>query len=193
MPPIPIEKDGKTMRRMAKSYAGFGVWLPALALLLAGCATGISDQARSQVDYAGDFGRVQRQPEAFRGKMVLFGGRVLSTQAAGGGTEIEVLQLPLNQADRPREDGVSQGRFLVVAGEFMDPAVYQPSLLVTVVGEIVGQETRNVGNYPYVYPQIRPIEVKTWEPGGWPRTGLSIGVGGGSGGTGVGVGVGTWF
>jgi outer membrane lipoprotein len=178
---------------MAKSSNGPCGWIMFLAVLLAGCASGLSEQARSQVTYAGDYGRLQRQPEAYRGKVVLFGGRVLNTQAVAGGTEIEVLQLPLNSSDQPRDDGTSQGRFLVVATEFMDPAVYQASVLVTVVGEVIGQETRAVGSYPYTYPKLRPIEVKTWEPGQAPRTGFSFGVGGGGGRTGVGVGVGTWF
>lgn len=172
---------------------GSGWLLMALAVLLTGCASGLSEQARSQVTYAGEYERLQRQPDAYRGKVVLFGGRILNTQAAAGGTEIEVLQLPLNNSDQPRADGTSQGRFLVVAAEFLDPAVYQASALVTVVGEVIGQETRAVGSYPYTYPKIRPIEVKTWEPGQEPRTGFSFGVGGGGGRTGVGVGVGTWF
>ncbi len=46
--------------------------------------------------------------------------------------------------------------------EFLDPAVYAPGRRITVVGEVVGEEERKIGEVPYRYPVIKVERIRLW-------------------------------
>ena len=48
-----------------------------LLLLLLGCASGISQQSRSQVTYDGSFSDLQKTPREYVGEVVLLGGKII--------------------------------------------------------------------------------------------------------------------
>lgn len=150
-----------------------------LALILAGCASGISRQARSQITYTGPFNSVQRQPENYINETVMWGGRVIEILAGSEFTDIVVLQLELNNQGYPIESDRSRGRFLARSDKFMDPAIYPAGTFVTVVGRVEGSETRLIGEMSYLYPVINVIEIKKWNPGEdrSPRFHFGIGIG----------------
>src|SRR5512136_1879417 len=100
----------------------------------AACASAISQQARSQVTYSGNFAVLQERPGAHLGQVVMFGGKILETKASPTSSEITVLQLPLGTSDRPQDGDRSEGRFLLRSVQFLDPAVYRTGLLLTAVG-----------------------------------------------------------
>ncbi|HVO85179.1 MAG TPA: Slp family lipoprotein [Syntrophobacteria bacterium] len=169
--------------------------LLAITLLLStACATGISQQARAQVTYSGNFSVLQERPSAHLGEVVIFGGKILETKASPTFSEITVLQLPLGSSDRPQDGDRSEGRFLLRSVQFLDPAVYRTGLLLTAVGKITGSELRPIGGLDYAYPVVDAIEIKLWPerspiyPG--IQLGVGVGSGGSSGGGAVGVGVG---
>ena len=153
------------------------ILITGLALILTGCATGISRQARSQVTYFGPFNSVQLQPEPHRGETVMWGGRVIGLINKEGSTELLVLQLELTDQDFPIDNDKSQGRFIILSSGFMDPAIYPEGTLITVVGKVEGTETRPIGEMAYVYPVINVIEIKKWTPGENPSPRVHIGVG----------------
>jgi outer membrane lipoprotein len=159
-------------------------------LLSAACATGISQQARSQVTYSGSFSVLQERPGAHLGQVVMLGGKILETKASPTSSEITVLQLPVGTSDRPQDGDRSEGRFLLRSGQFLDPAVYRNGLLLTAVGRISGNEVRPIGGLDYAYPTVEAIEIKLWPERSPVYPGVQFGVGVGSGGGGVGVGVG---
>jgi outer membrane lipoprotein len=148
-----------------------------LALTLAGCAGGISRQARSQVTYYGPFNSVQQQPESHKGETVMWGGRIIETLNRDNSTELLVLQLQLTDQEFPVDNDKSQGRFIIHSPQFMDPSIYPEGTLITVVGRIEGSETRPIGEMPYVYPIINMIEIKKWAPGENPSPRVHFGVG----------------
>jgi outer membrane lipoprotein len=137
-------------------YAGL------LLLLLAGCAAGLSPAAKALVTCTDPFSALQAEPERYAGEMVLLGGRILEVAPSPGATELIVLELPLDWQDRPKAQAASQGRFLVQAAEFLDPALYKPGALLTVVGTLSGSETRAIGGFDYRYPRLLPTETKLW-------------------------------
>jgi outer membrane lipoprotein len=151
----------------------------------------MSDAARGQVTYAGGFPALQKAPEVHRGQVAMLGGRIVETIPKTEGTEIVVLQLPLANSDKPALDRPSEGRFLIVSPEFLDPAAYPKLTALTVVGEITGHTTRSIGDYPYTLPILRPIEIKLWPAQDWgPNSpAVHIGVGAGSHGGGAGFGI----
>ncbi len=148
-----------------------------LALILAGCATGISSKARSQITYTGPFSSVQTDPENYIDKTVMWGGRVIEVKAGNEMTEMLVLQLELSNQRYPVESDRSQGRFLVRSSRFMDPAIYPDGTLITLVGRVEGSETRLIGEMPYVYPVVSVIEIKKWNPGDDPSPRFHFGIG----------------
>lgn len=148
-----------------------------LALILAGCAGGISRQARLQVTNFGPFNSVQQQPETYKGEIVMWGGRIIETLNRDGSTELLVLQLELTEQEFPVDNDKSQGRFIIRGEQFMDPAIFPEGTLITVVGRIEGSESRLIGEMPYIYPVINVIEIKKWAPGENPTPRVHFGVG----------------
>jgi len=152
------------------------------ALVVAGClgCSGISNQAREQVTYSGSFAQLQANPDQYAGATALLGGKIIqTTPLEKGSTELVVLQLPLGSSDRPQSDDQSQGRFIVRATEFLDPALYASGTLITVVGRMTGSQERTIGEMLYRYPVLSLVEIKRWpEPDtSAPRFHIGIGVG----------------
>ena len=160
---------------MNKRYAQIAIFI-SLALILTGCAAGISRQARSRITYTGPFNSVQMQPEKYINETVMWGGRVIEINAGNELTEMVVLQLELSNQGYPGESDRSQGRFLVRSFRFMDPAIYPDGTLITLVGKVEGSETRLIGEMPYLYPIVTMIEIKKWNPGEDPSPRFHFGI-----------------
>lgn len=162
------------------------MWKKAITLLLlAGTAgwmlgcSGLSQKARSQVTYAGTFAQLQADPQKTTGETVLLGGKIITARVMDKATELTVLQLDLGGSDRPMDNDQSKGRFLIRSSGFLDPAIYPDGTLITVVGKLTGSEEREIGQMPYRYPIIDPVEIKKWPPqaDNTPRFHIGIGVG----------------
>lgn len=155
------------------------LFLLLLTLSVTSCATGISDQARSKVNYYGTFSQLQQQPDKFLQKTVIWGGKVIEIRSMAAATELIVLQLDLNGQDRPKNDDDSQGRYVARSKGFVDPAIYPKGTLVTIIGRFVETDQRMIGEMRYQYPVIEIDEIKKWPPSGRqsPRFHFGIGVG----------------
>jgi outer membrane lipoprotein len=151
--------------------------------LLAGCAHVISKEVLQEVDTSVSFTQLSKDPEAYQGKTVLFGGDVIETQNLSDKTLVFVLQRPLGSRGEPSGGDVSEGRFIITTPGFLDPAIYGPGRKITVAGTVVGKEVRPLGEIEYTYPIIEKRELYLWpeeeatsdEPD--VRFGVGIGVG----------------
>ncbi len=130
--------------------------------VLAGCAHVISKEVLKEVDKNATFAQVARDPDAYKGKTVLFGGAIIETKNLADNSRIVVLQHPLDSRDRPAAGDVSEGRFIVIASGFFDPAIYSPGRKITVAGKVVGKEKRPLGEIEYTYPLIEKRELYLW-------------------------------
>ena len=131
-------------------------------LLLAGCAHVISKEVLQEVEPSLTFVHVSKDPEAYTGKTVLFGGDVIETQNLSKKTLVVVLQRPLGSRGEPSGGDVSEGRFIITTGGFLDPAIYTPGRKLTVAGTIAGKEVRPLGEIEYIYPIIEKRELYLW-------------------------------
>ncbi len=131
-------------------------------LLLAGCVGVLPQAAREGVDPAFTFAELRANPDAARGRRVVFGGQVLHVTVRPQETEIEVLHYPLRGDDYPNLTEPSGGRFLVRRAGFLDPAVYATGRLVTVGGTVEGAAERPVGEVQYRYPVIQAEYLYLW-------------------------------
>jgi outer membrane lipoprotein len=129
-----------------------------------------------QISYA----QVKSTPESYSGQSVTFGGKVLKARRLKEGTRIEILQLPLTTSQQPTMDlSRSEGRFVALQKEFLDPATVPPGTFLTVTGEMVGTIVLPLDEIEYTYPLIHITNLRVWtEDGeGSPRIRRPIGPG----------------
>lgn len=118
---------------------------------------------REQVDRELSFAQLKERPAAFEGKLVIYGGMVLSAKRLKEATRLEVLQLPLDGSLVPVEPLTeSAGRFLAFQKQFLDPATLPPGTAVTVVGEVTGVTTLPLDEIEYDYPTLEIKALKVW-------------------------------
>jgi outer membrane lipoprotein len=132
-----------------------------LALVVAGCASVVPSELATVVNRGITGGDLVRDPGRYRGETVLVGGEILYVQNNPDQTELEVLERPLT-FEEPVLDKPSAGRFLVRAGGFLDPAVYEVGRRVTVVGTVAGSTERKIGAADYRYPVLDNRRLKLW-------------------------------
>ncbi|HWC51380.1 MAG TPA: Slp family lipoprotein [Nitrospira sp.] len=133
-------------------------------LIFTGCATS-QDGADGSSANRVTFGQVKAAPDSYRGQSVVFGGEVLSARRLKDATRIEVLQLPLDRLDRPATDRTqSQGRFIAMQREFLDPATIPPGTRLTVTGEVTGAMTLPLDETEYTYPVIEARHIEVLPP-----------------------------
>jgi outer membrane lipoprotein len=142
--------------------------LPVL-LLASGCNRHevIPERMESQVDRDLRYVDVKENPEQYRGKMMLAGGKVLSATRTEEGTRIEVLQYPLSSDLVPEEQRMqSKGRFVAVDMEgnhVIDPAVLEDNEFVTLVGEVAGTTTIKIDQVEEQVPKLKIKHVTVWD------------------------------
>jgi outer membrane lipoprotein len=99
--------------------------------------------------------------------LVVLGGEILSTKRLADKTQIEVLQLPMNEDYIPITDDElrSKGRFYAYDGgqEIVDPAILPEGTLVTVVGEVTGSTMGTIDEAEHRYPTVRIKDLTKWE------------------------------
>lgn len=166
----------------------FNLWWAVLILATA-CSSQrvIPEELEPLVDRAVSFREVVAAPDSYQGKIVIFGGEVLKAKRLKNGTQIELLQLLLDKGERPIPDRQqSQGRFLAIQHEFLDPATIAEGTTITIVGEVSRAKTEYLDDVEYRYPVLIVKYLHTWSAqsygSAYPRPRFSIGVGGGTGG-----------
>lgn len=175
----------------------FKSWWLTMFILAAACSSQqiIPESLESLVDRSVSFRDLVSAPETYEGKVVVLGGVVLKAKRLKEGTQIELLQMPLDKGERPILDRQqSQGRFLAIQQEFLDPATIVEGSAMTIVGEVSGAKTDYLDDVEYRYPVVIVKHLHVWLAPSYdnaqPRPRFSIGLGGG---TGVGVGGGGGF
>jgi outer membrane lipoprotein len=94
----------------------------------------------------------------------MLGGEVLNAKRLKDATRIETLQLPLDEDGIPVTDRTaSEGRFLAVKKEFLDPATLPHGTRVTIVGEVTGAATLPLDETEYTYPVLEIKDLKVWQ------------------------------
>ncbi|TYO99706.1 outer membrane lipoprotein [Geothermobacter ehrlichii] len=134
------------------------------ALLLTGCGHVLPEAALERVDAGIDFAALQRDPAQYKGRTVLLGGVILGLDTGKDDATVEVLNWHLDRRGEPFAQDEAGGRFLVRTDRWLDPAIYMPGRLITLVGEVEGVETRELYGTDYRYPVVRLRENHVWEP-----------------------------
>lgn len=156
---------------------GLGLLLLAIALFsmaMTGCAPAISKNIRAEaLDVS--FARLAKDPDAYKGRTVIYSGTILNAVNTSAGTELTIIQHPSMPGYRPETRDRSDGRFLALDSRFLDPALYSPGREITVAGVVDGKQTLPVGETKFDYPVLRVRELHLWKSR-WP-IGFSFGLG----------------
>jgi len=137
----------------------FGLFL----LMISGCAYPISKELRQEAGKDLTFPMVLQDPTAHIGSIVLWGGRIIETIPQPEGSEIIVLETPLDYLEEPEAAKYSQGRFIAKSSKLLDPEIYKNGKKITLAGEIIGKETRPLGKAKYTYPVVSIKEIHLWK------------------------------
>jgi outer membrane lipoprotein len=132
-------------------------------LLLSGCAYVISREVRGEVTKDLELREVIKDPDAHRGKVVLWGGTIIESKNLKEGTRIIVLQKDLSTWGRPKETDKSQGRFIVLYPGYLDTAIYRKDREITVAGKIIARKAMPIDQIEYIYPVLSPREIHLWK------------------------------
>jgi len=110
------------------------------------------------------FSQIQKSPTSHQGAMIMVGGQVLVAKRLKEHTRITILQLPLQENQRPTTDLTqSQGRFIALQSKFLDPATIPAGTRVTLVGEVSGVATEPLDEIEYDYPLLTIKFLKVWK------------------------------
>jgi outer membrane lipoprotein len=150
--------------------------LAGLLLLAGGCAPPFSKELLASVDDTVLYADLQKDPERYRGKVLMVGGTIVETKNLQEGTQFELVQKPLESSGRPRATDESGGRFLVLSPKFHDAAVYMRGRPITFIAEVAGQRVQPLGEVSYRYPLLKARETHLWTPYSGPRFSIGIGV-----------------
>lgn len=148
----------------------------ALILTVAGCAHLVSKEIRDSVDPALSIEELFRDPDAFKGQLVILGGIIINSKNTKEGTYIEVLQRPLNYRGIPKDSDVSLGRFMILSSGFIDTAVFSRGRAVTSAGEVIGKKVLPLDEIQYPYVLIKSRELHLTEQSYGMPVNVGIGV-----------------
>lgn len=136
------------------------VWV----VLLAGCASAVPERIRTEPADAPGLAAVLNAPAHYIGKTMRWGGVIVALSNRAEETRIEIVAKPLASSGGVKPSDKSPGRFIARVPGFLDPAVYVPTRLITVVGSLEGSEQGRIGDYPYAFPVVK-VEAHYL----WPR------------------------
>lgn len=131
-------------------------------IVLSGCASVISDPVIQQVNQQASVEAVKERPDTFTGNMVLWSGQIIRTENLKEGTRIEVVHKPADSNSRPKKSDETEGRFLALTDQYLDPAIYERGREVTIAGKLDGMRSLPLGEIEYNYPLVMLEEIHLW-------------------------------
>jgi outer membrane lipoprotein len=96
------------------------------------------------------------------GRDVRWGGVILATRPDASRTCFEVLSRSLDRSMRPRNEDLTQGRFIGCTAGFHDPAVFKKDREISMTGRVEAIETGQVGEFEYRFPVVAADFVTMW-------------------------------
>lgn len=132
-------------------------------LILPACATQVPKIIKEAPAEDVSLTRIQTHPDKHIGKMVRWGGSIISTQNLKNKTELTILAKPLDTYGEPVEGDRSYGRFIAVLDNFLDPAIYAAGRSITIYGRFEKLLDKKIDNFPYRYPLVNIQHLYLWE------------------------------
>lgn len=132
-------------------------------IVLLGCGHVVPLEVRESVDKDITAPALFKDPDAYKGRVVMLGGIIASSKNMDEGTYLEVVEKELDAGGNPMATDISNGRFLILYSGYLDTAIYSKGREVTVVGEVMGKKLRPLGEMQYPYPLIKSRKLYLFE------------------------------
>lgn len=159
------------------------IWMLGMLAVSSAC-TGyqvVPDHLKNRIQTDVSYEQIKKTPQAYAGRTVMWGGKVLGVTQTEQATRVELLHVPMDEFYRPIDaPTASEGRFLAVdgSGEMKDPSLLQNGTLVTVIGEVRG-DLATPAQGSSEYPTLMVQDMTAWDkergvrhtPPGSPLTG----------------------
>lgn len=130
------------------------------ALLIGGCASIPPDlRAKAEHTLLPFSSTVTTEPS---NQIARWGGEIARISNLQQGSLLEVVEFSLNSSGRPVKADTSGGRFRVLISDFLDPAIYAPGRLITVLGTFSAIEADKVGEQAYLFPILHSEQLHLW-------------------------------
>jgi outer membrane lipoprotein len=135
-----------------------------IALFLFGCGGVVSREARRDVDTTITPAMVQREPDAYRDRKIIWQGTIVSTKNLRERSIIEVIYTPPKEPGSRGVARASESRFFIDTIGFLDPATYRKGIKIVAAGLIQGIVVQKLREEEYPYPVIQPTEMHLFHP-----------------------------
>jgi outer membrane lipoprotein len=133
------------------------------SFLLFSCAHVISKESREGALTDIPFKAVRKDIEKYKGSTFIWGGFIVAIKTTDEGTEIEIVQNPLDKYGDIIDPDFSYGRFIALHTRELDELIYEPDRFVTVAGRLAGARTVTRKERKYVYPLLQVTEIFLWK------------------------------
>ena len=130
--------------------------------IASGCSSHIPREISTELPVDLSITQVRSDIDSSTGKQVRWGGIILNIENHQDTTWLTIMSKPLWDSGRPDDSDTSQGRYIAVISNFLDPEVYRANRKITVIGNILKSETRKVGEFPYQYPVVQVEHHYLW-------------------------------
>ena len=134
-----------------------------LSLSVLSCVHVISRESRSTAVKDLPFSRLIGNTSAYLDKMFIFGGLIAETKITDQGTEIEVVQSPLDGFGSIIDEDVSEGRFILRTAGNLDPMIYRQGRYIVMAGILTGSRKKMFSDIEYNYPVFEAKEIYLWK------------------------------
>jgi outer membrane lipoprotein len=141
-------------------WASLWLWIFFLAGL-PGCMQPISKDVMATVDRDQTFPVVIKNPKAYIGSIVLWGGVIEKVLHGPEGTKLIVIQSPLDAKEYPQTDA-TYGKFVAHTPQSLDPLIFREGMKITLAGELDGVQEKELGPEDVPHPMVRVIEIHAW-------------------------------
>lgn len=131
-------------------------------LLLVSCAHVISQETRTRAKTDVPFKELLSNPGSYLKEVFIVGGIIAETRNTQKGTEIEIVQAPLDRYGAISNEDISEGRFIVFTGKRLDPLIFKKGRSITVAGELIGTRKGMLGEAEYLFPVFEVREIHLW-------------------------------
>lgn len=130
--------------------------------LASACSSHVPPEIRQHLDGSPNIAQVREAVDSHISKKVRWGGIILSIENKQKESWLTILATPLNDFGKPQTSDKSQGRFIAIVEQFLEPLLYSKDRKITVTGKLLGTETVKIGEYPYQHPIVQVDQHYLW-------------------------------
>lgn len=135
-----------------------------LSMFLLSCAHAISKKHRTVAVKDVPFRIAKANIEKYKGSIFIWGGFIAAVRNTEEGDYLEIVHNPTDKYGYVLDTDVSDGRFLALSKDELDPLIYERGRVLTVAGELIGEKkVKTRKDKEYVYPVIEIRELRLWK------------------------------